>query len=411
MNFLIRASSYTQLWCLQRPNVLTKMLLSLLYSIELMLFIRQGARNFLTRRSAVLGSNYAALGRLIVGEYYAVANLVKNPQQRGAFLGPARLLRNRLPSDFLLFLADKDAAGMGLHKTFHDYIWNSLLIQAQDRSPEAQLQILIDELVHSAQQHGNIPDAKAITPDVQRMVIRYMMLVILEVTVNETQVEAIRKLFYTGGPTANYILATITPFALPDFMLRSLQHNIDEIVLLIQSSPVLKDYVSSIENHNLSKQQWSYLLLSIIGIAALSGGSDLATYVLSEIPSDFPIDTLDSILVQRAILETARRYTPVNIVNVITPQLMAFEVAGKACYFPRGTVLAASIGLANLDNRQFPDSAAFKPDRDNLMSAIINFNSVGFHATDDTRRCTCPGCQIVLSMCSDLLVAWLNAVK
>ena len=151
--------------------------------------------------------------------------------------------------------------------------------------------------------------------------------------------------------------------------------------------------------------------MSIIGIAALSGGGDLATYVLSETPSDFPIDTSDSMLVQRSVLEIARRHTPVNTVNVITPQFMAFEVAGKACYFPKGAVLAASIGLANLDIRQFPDSAAFKPDRENLMSAMISFNSVCYHASDDTGRHSCPGCKVVLYMCSDLLVAWRKTVR
>lgn len=358
-----------------------------------------------------MGPNYAALGRLIVGEYYAVATLIKNPQNQGVFLRSARLLRNRLPADFLLFLSDKEAGVSGQHKAFHDYIWNSLLIQAQDRSPEPRLQKLIDELVHFAHQYGNTPDAKSISPNVQRMVIRYLMLVILEVTVNETQVEAIRKLFCTGGSTADYIFKTITPYALPNFMLHSLQNNIDEIVLLIQSSPVLKDYFPSVANHYLSKQQWSYLLLSIVGMAVLKNGVDLATYVLSEIPSDFPIDTSDNILVQRAVLEIARCHAPVNMVNVITPQFMSFEVAGKACDFPKGTLLAACIGLANQDIRQFPDPAAFNPDRDNLMSALISFNLVDFHATGYAGRHTCPGRNIVLSMCADLLVTWRNAVS
>ncbi len=411
MTILIRASSSIQLWCLQHPNFLTKSLLTLLYSIDVIIYSLQGARSFLTKRSELFGPNYAALGRLIVGEFTMAAELIKNPQQRGAFLGRARLLRQRLPPDFLLFLSDQEAGGTDLHKTLHDFIWDSLLIQAQNRSSDPQLQQLIDELVQSAKLKGNPPAAKAITPDVQRMVIRYMMLVLLEVTVNEAQVETIRKLFYTGGPTSSYIAAALIPLAPPSFLLGGLHRNIDEITQLIQNSPALKDYAPSAANHNLTKQEWSSLLLAVIGIAALGGGGNLATYILSEIPADFPIDTSDKVAVQRAVLETARRHAPVNNVNVIIPKPMEFQVAGKTYSLPKGSVVAASIGLASLDANQFPDPNAFKPDRDNLMSATISFNSIGFHATNDTGRRTCPGRNVALTMCSDLLVAWRNAVS
>lgn len=411
MTTIIRASGCIQLWCLQHPNFLTKSLLTVFYSVDVIIYSLQGARSFLTKRSEIFGSNYAALGRLIVGEYNMTAELIKNPQQRGAFLGRARLLRQRLPPDFLLFLSDKDAGGSDHHQTLHNFIWNNLLIQAQNRLSDPQLQQLIDELVQSAQLKGNPPAAKAITPDVQRMVIRYMMLVLLEVKLNEAQVETIRKLFYTGGLTSSYITAALIPLAPPGFLLGGLRRNIDEITQLIQNSPALKDYTPSTANYNSTKQEWSSLLLAVIGIAALGGGGNLATYILSEIPADFPIDTSDKAAVQQAVLETARRHAPVNNVNVIIPKPMEFQVAGKACTLPEGTVVAASIGLASLDAEQFPDPNAFKPDRDNLMSAMLSFNSIGFHATNDTGRRTCPGRNVALTMCSDLLITWRNAVS
>jgi len=236
-----------------------------------------------------------------------------------------------------------------------------------------------------------------------------MMFVLLEVVVTEAQIETIRKLFYTGGPTSNYILSTINPFALPGLLLRGLQHDIEEIINLIQNSPALSDYQESTANDNLSKQQWSYLLMSLIGIAAFGGGRDLAIYVLNEIPVGYPIDISDSSAVQLAVLETARRHSPVNIVNIITLQQMNFQIGGKTYSFPKGTTVGASIGLANLDANQFPDPTAFKPERDNLVSAMLSFNSVGFHARNESSLRTCPGRNIALSMCSDLLVAWRNA--
>lgn len=411
MTFIIRYSSNIQLWCLLQPNVLTKPLLMLLYSVEVIMFSVQGARTFLTKRADVLGPNFAALGRLIVGEYNLTAELVKNPQRLGNFLGPARLLKKRLPPDFLLFLSDQEAGGTDRHKLLHEFIWNSLIIQAQDRLSSPDLQALIDELVESIKDMGNPPTAKAITPHVQTMVISYMMLVLLDVKINDEQVEAIRKLFYTGGPTSSYVLSTLVPLAPPGFLLNKLHLNIDDITLLIQNSPALKDYTPSSANAHLSKQQWSELLLAMIGIAALLGGGDLSTYVLSKIPADYPIDTLDREAVHRAVLETARLHAPVNIVNVIIPEPLDVVVAGQQKTLPQGTEVGACIGLAGLDPNQFSDPDTFNPNRDNLVTSMMNFNSIGFDAISDTGRRTCPGRNIAVSMCADLLIAWRQAAS
>ncbi len=149
MAFLIRTSCFIQLWCLQHPSFLTKLLLTILYSIDLIVFTLQGARRFLSRRSKLCGSYYAALGRVIVGEYTHVVEFVKKPQQRGPFLGPARLLHRRLPSGFPLFLSDKDAGGTGLHKTLHDFISSNILNPAQNRTSDPKLKQIIDDLIQS----------------------------------------------------------------------------------------------------------------------------------------------------------------------------------------------------------------------------------------------------------------------
>lgn len=409
MNLTIRFSCATQRWLLLHPNLLTRALLTLFYTVEVIVYSIQGARTFLTRRAEVCGRNFASLGRLVVGEYDVVAEIIDNPQRRGSFIGRGRMVSKRLPKSFLLFLSDEGAGGDGEHRVLHDYIWSTLIAKAQERVSEPDLADYIDDLVQAVKAQGGSPTAKAITPDVQRMVIRYMMRVLFDFRATEAQVKTIASLFYTGGPRSSFILSALKPLAPPGFLLGGLHRDTAEFRQLIEDSPALQDYVPSADSGNLSKEQYCLLLMSMVGIAALGGGGNLAIYIFTELPPDYPIDLDDHEAVERAVLETARRHPPVNNVNVILDKDKSFEVGGRSYTFPAGTVVAGSIGLASLDPAQFPDPTAFKPDRENLASAMLSFNSVGYYPHGNHGLRTCPGRNVAIKMCGDLLVAWRKA--
>ena len=411
MKLIIRMSCATQRWLLLHPNLLTRALLTLFYTVEVIVYSIQGARTFLTRRSELCGRNFASLGRLVIGEYEVVAEIIANPQQRGPFIGRGRMVSKRLPKSFLLFQSDKGAGGDGEHGVLHDYIWNTFIAKAQERLQEPELAGYIDDLVEAVKAQGGSPTVKGVTPDVQRMVIRYMMRVLFDFRVTEAQIKTISTLFYTGGPRSSYIASALKPLAPPKFLLGGLHRDTAEIRQLIENSPALQDYKPSVDSGNLNKEEYSLLLMSMVGIAALGGGGNLATYVFTELPSDYPIDLDDSQAVDCALLETARRHPPVNNVNIILDNDRAFEIGGRSYTFPAGTVVAGSIGLASTDPAEFPDPTAFKPGRENLATAMLNFNSIGYHAHGDSGLRTCPGRNVAMKMCGDLLIAWRKASK
>lgn len=109
---------------------------------------------------------------------------------------------------------------------------------------------------------------------------------------------------------------------------------------------------------------------------------------------------------QAAVLEAGRIKSPVNNINIILSEPTPFNVNGESIIFPNGTVVAASLGLASLDLKVFPNPQTFDHKRSNLMSQILNYNSVGYNPTIDGAR-VCPGRNIALTVAADVLKAWL----
>jgi cytochrome P450 len=110
-----------------------------------------------------------------------------------------------------------------------------------------------------------------------------------------------------------------------------------------------------------------------------------------------------------AVLEVARRHAPVNNINVVLQEPKSFSISGRNVEFPAGTVVAASMGLAGLDPNRFESPDTFNPHRPNLTADTLNFNSVGFPAPDEVGRRTCPGRNVAVRMCGNLLVGWREA--
>ena len=395
----IRLSSALQAWFLKHPNAFTRWILGLFYDSDAVTYTVIGAQKFLTHREALLGPNFAALGKVIVGGYDDISRHILEPQKRGAYLGRFRLVEDRLSEYFLLFISDKGAGGGDTFEQVYETVWDLVLEPAIERTKTPEALAEIDQFVDSAYPLGNPPSEKAIAQPLQKMIIRYMMRSILQVELVEGQLDALHTLVFGTKPSESLILSKARPFArkkVPD------QVRAGEALFLelVEKSPVMAGFDAA-NKYDLDRRQFAEALVQMISLAGFIGSDNLANSVLTKTPSDYVIDVSDSDAVEKAVIETARRWSPVNNVNVIAQEPVTLPIKGKNHTFPAGTTLALSIGIGNLDPKAFPDPEKFDPDRANLCPHFLSFNSVG---DEGARRC--PGRGVAVSMACQLLVAW-----
>ena len=125
MRFLLRGVSRLQVDMLQRGGFWSRLGLTFFYTVEVVIYSLR-PQGFLTRRQKAVGPNFAALGKLIVGEYREVAPRLMGPQARGPYLGPylgrLRLLEDRFSPYFLLFLSNQPGPEEKLHHQVRDLL-------------------------------------------------------------------------------------------------------------------------------------------------------------------------------------------------------------------------------------------------------------------------------------------------
>ena len=124
--------------------------------------------------------------------------------------------------------------------------------------------------------------------------------------------------------------------------------------------------------------------------------------VVQRVPKDANINLNNEHEVLLAMLEAARINAPVNNVNVILTEEKSMTINNKVVTLPTGSVVAGSIGLASVDPNQFENPLEFNHLRDNLMSYILNFNSVGFDKVGLGTR-VCPGRNVALKIVKKVL--------
>lgn len=116
MSLLIRFSNRIQICLLRHPNILTTMLMRFFYVVDVISYSIVTPQEFLGKRQKIFGQNFAALGRIIVGEYNLAAKIIAEPQQREPYIGRFRCIPDRFSKNFLLFLSDKEVKGDTTHK-------------------------------------------------------------------------------------------------------------------------------------------------------------------------------------------------------------------------------------------------------------------------------------------------------
>jgi cytochrome P450 len=403
---LVRQWSRFQGWLLRHPGGWSEALLSGCYTIDMLLYMRS-PKDFLGRRRAVMGPNFAALGRLIVGDYPEVARLIAEPQQRSTFLGRGRVMAERFPANFPLFLSDREVGGDGRHEALHAWLWQYVAQPAEARAGAARLQPLIAETVATLRETPGPLTKAAVAAPVRRLVVRFMVPVLFELEPSPAQVDALITLFHAESLTRNYIAAGMEPFALPSALLGDLNAEAARVRTWLGTSPLFAADSPAMAAAPAPREEMIDLMFSLLGVAAMGGTSNLLTNLLTLVPEDLAADLRDPAARLRVILEAARLDAPVNNVNVILPAARTFRVEGQALEFPAGTVVAASIGTASMDPTRFPAPQQFDPARPELAATALVFNSVGFDpAPKPEARRVCPGRTVALRLADDFLLAW-----
>ena len=402
-NLYIRLTQGLQVFFLKHPNWFTNFFRTLLYDIDVIVYSLRGAQKFLLARENLFGSNFAALGKVILGGYQEVSRGILEPQKRGAYLGRLRLVEDRWSDYFLLFLSDKGAGGGDTFEQVYELVWSLMLEPAEKRTDTPEALAELQALVDKAYQAGNPPPEKDISEDVGRTIIRYMMRVIIQVDLTEEQLDEIHTLVFSVKPSTSMLMSAGKPFA-PRKVPKQVTEGMARFEKLIDESPSMAKF-DELNKNNLDRKQYVSAVAQMMSIAGFQGGSNLATSILVRLPASCPINLENAEEVKLAVLETARRWAPVNNVNVITQQPATIEINGKAHTFPVGTTLALSIGIASLDPKEFANPKSFDPHRENLCPALLNFNSVG-----DRGARECPGRGVAVAMASHLLVLWRQKV-
>jgi len=170
----------------------------------------------------------------------------------------------------------------------------------------------------------------------------------------------------------------------------------------LSHSPVLRDYTPT-DGSPLTKPAFAELLFGIVAIAATLGGVCTLGAVLSyEVNASLKrsraaegvhFGRSGRFVVARGtaskddkecdllVLEAARRFCPVNMINMELPQAEDVTMGGTKWTLPRGTIIAANIMSASLDpTGPFGGPhrpLAYWPERPGLAQRTLNFNRIG----------------------------------
>jgi hypothetical protein len=403
-NIWVRLSSSLQLFLINHNNCitfpLTLPLLHILYAIDVLAYTISQPHNFLGRRQKLYGPVYAALGRIIIGEYAKCAELIQSPQRRGHYLGRAKLIPGRMTKNFPLFMSDADAGGDNMHATLHQHLWETLIPPAFKRLSDP----VFHNYVQTAVARINMEeDDKASADTILVMVVRYVFHSIFGLILSDDQVGDIKTLIFGGSPFSSLVVGAMKPYSTPCGCFQGKRRRlVSSLTELVENSPALENYVPSDDTANMSKDEYAEWALTLSGIAGCLGTWNLCKQVLNGIPKTYPIDTSSKKELMLAVLEAARIKSPVNNVNIILSKDLTLMVNGKEYTFPPGTVVAASIGLSSVDPAEFPDPLKFNPKRSNLMTSSINFNHVGHNEVGAGKR-QCPGRNIGMMLACDFL--------
>eukprot|EP00555_Chaetoceros_dichaeta_P006512 CAMPEP_0198263358 /NCGR_PEP_ID=MMETSP1447-20131203/11706_1 /TAXON_ID=420782 /ORGANISM="Chaetoceros dichaeta, Strain CCMP1751" /LENGTH=316 /DNA_ID=CAMNT_0043951911 /DNA_START=441 /DNA_END=1391 /DNA_ORIENTATION=+ len=286
--------------------------------------------------------------------------------------------------------------------TLHNHLWMSSVPQAVTRLSDPAFNEYVVNTVNITKRMNK--NEKQITPVVEKMVVRYMYHAFFGAPPNDHLVSTVQHLFSSKGGASSYIGGAVKPLAAPFHCFQCKRNTAIATVLnFIMKSPTMENYTPSEENKNLSREKYALLLMEIIGIAAIVGSSNLCVSILTRIPDDYPIKLDSRKEVLLAVLEVARIFAPVNNINVVLHEEKKLMINKREYAFPPGTIIAANIGVANLDSKMFIHPETFNPHRSGLERATLSFNHVGFNPVGSGVR-QCPGRNIAVKLAGNLLI-------
>jgi len=409
-----------QLWGLQRPdNLIVKLLLPMLGALE----SNTGAgmsRNFF-RAWQKWGDTFCTCNQVWMGSFRDVSKAFTSPQARTFNLGESALLPERLPDKkntrcvFLLALSDQAAGGNGWHEAFLKCMVDYTL-GAQDvatRRSDATANSLLDTLVQQYESMPHGPQEEFWTSQTGGwipFVIKFLHYVMFGIDPSSEETFKILSAKYLGA------LDNLHYFN-PVGWLYNNQREIEAVCAVYEQSPAFKEFRDNVLEHaGMTGREACSLLAAIMRIAGVTGTTAAGNIVmgghgLPGYKSDFSqgldqtkfwdtVDLDDEVEVRKYILECLRLDAPVSVTHRVATESFTTDIAGKSYTFPKGTRIGMNIGLANIDQKKWGETAyEFDMQRPGLLESYLSFNSVGgSHAGRE-----CPGKDLVLGLLSELV--------
>ena len=363
-------------------------------------------------RRRELGNIFCGMGRVICLDYSFAWDKIGVAQQRGGYIGRMGFSTQWFPKYFLLFLDDPP---FGNHHLYHNHVVRFLFhSHTRQRLEDDYTQELIGELVAQTLLHPSLSSQNKSPLRINGMcqvdfgiegVEKALMGLLLYVFLGlQTNIEE-REGFYH--------LASVNTKRYLRSRLSGGREGGEEIwIEKIMGSPVLHTYQPPQEDACLDKREMAELVLAVLVIAGYLGTISTLLGALSiEIHGKgLEFKGLEGYQgnYRSYILETIRRFGPVNLVNTELGRETTILIEGKEHLFPPSTILSYSLLGAGFDNSIYSNPYQFQPERQGLSESMVNFNhrGLGKEEKDLLHNRGCPARFLVVDLLGKILRAF-----
>jgi hypothetical protein len=350
------------------------------------------------------GNNLCAAGQVWLSSYDDVAKAVLNPQKRNARLGEHPLIPAHFPMTFrggrdvfLLALGNGDLGEgkPGDHKAFRQAFVDTLLKgHGQDKRMKGEVAEGLWKQLEDDYKTSNLGDAKfydsmdfGLYPFVCKL-LHYVFLGIDPTKTDQTVWDTLNAFYFGEGPLSYYLSPVGYGFG-------SVAGNIDAIIKIYVDSPVMKEFKTRKDYHEMTTKELAGAATVILRMAGVQGtqaaiksitgvwgnppfpGSNYATFSKTDVWDKLDLD--DTKQVDLYITEALRLTTAVTISNRVATEAFSAKIKGDVRHFPEGTNVGIPLALANTDPAEWGDDAhEFNMHRKGLMTKNVIWNGVGF---------------------------------
>jgi len=366
---------------------------------DLLLYSRN-PKNYLTIRKQKLGKNFAALGRIIIGDYELVYHIIeKLKQTRSSYISRIHLNNKLFGPTFLLFISNTPK---------HQNIKNRISTITNNYSLQD-----LNSIIHTFHCSHKHKKTSFDTKTLQFLIIQLVHNAVAQISLTHQQLTDFYNL--TFGFQSILYQDSIVPYYLHKlFFSNSFNQKIHNIY---KNSPLF--HTLQQDNPDLTYSIFAHEMYEMLSIAATTGTFNLLQVCLQQLtlnPEMFAFlqnlhipnnDFCNFIITQNSdyhtilqfVLESARYNAPVNNINIILDSPLTLTINNITHTIPQNTLVSANINLANHDSDKYNNPSQFNIQRD--FSDFLGFNGI-----NNPR--VCPGRQLATHI---IILFLLHKVK